>query len=362
MSWLLLVVGLVALVGGAEVLVRGASSLAVRTGLSPVVVGLTVVAFGTSTPELAVSLGAARRDQAGIALGNVVGSNIANVLLVLGVSALVGGSLIVAQKIVRIDVPLMIAASLVVLLLAADGRLGRPEGGLLLAGIVVYTVWTVRAARRSDEAEVDAEYDAEFGAPTQGPWWVDTLRVLGGVALLVVGAGWLVDGASDIARSFGVSDLVIGLTIVAIGTSAPELATSVVAALRGERDIAVGNVVGSNLFNLLMVLGATAVLAPGGLPVSSDARTLDLPVMAAVAVACLPVFASGHRLTRWEGGVFVAYYAAYLAFIVLDAAGSGLRDPFAVVMGVFVVPLTVLTLVVVGVRAWRDRGRIAPEA
>jgi cation:H+ antiporter len=362
MSWLLVVVGLVALVAGAEVLVRGASSLAVRTGLSPVVVGLTVVAFGTSTPELAVSIGAARSDQAGIAIGNVIGSNIANVLLVLGASAMVGGGLLVAQKIVRIDVPLMVAASVVVLLLALDGRLGTLEGAFLFAGIVAYTVWTVRAARRADGAEVEAEYAAEFGAPARGPAWIDIARVVGGIALLVAGAGWLVDGASDIARSLGVSDLVIGLTIVAIGTSAPELATSVVAAIRGERDIAVGNVVGSNLFNLLMVLGVTALLAPGGLPVSEAARTLDLPVMTAVAVACLPVFASGHRLKRWEGALFVAYYVAYLVFLALDATGSGLRDPFAIVMGVFVIPLTVLTLVVIGVQAWRDRGRVAPEA
>ncbi len=355
MTYLLLVVGFVVLVGGAEVLVRGASSLAVRTGLSPVVVGLTVVAFGTSAPELAVSVGAARSGQAGLAVGNVVGSNIANVLLVLGVSALVGGGLVVAQKVVRIDVPIMVVASVVVVLLALDGRISGAGGGVLVAGIVVYVIWTVAAALRGDDDAVVAEYEEAFGTPSRRPVALDLVQLVGGVLLLVLGSRWLVDSATDIAATLGVSDLVIGLTVVAFGTSAPELATSIVAALRGERDIAVGNVVGSNIFNLLSVLGVTAIVAPGGLPVSDEALRLDLPVMLAVAVACLPIFFSGYQISRWEGALFTVYYVAYLAFLVLDAMGSGLRDPFAIVMGFFVIPLTVITLGIVGVRAWRNR-------
>lgn len=353
MTYLLLVVGFVVLVGGAEVLVRGASSLAVRTGLSPVVVGLTIVAFGTSAPELAVSLGAARNDQAGLAIGNVVGSNIANVLLVLGISALVGGSLVVAQKVVRIDVPIMVIASLVVLVMALDGRIGTGEGAVLVVGIGAYVVWTVMAALRGDDDEVVAEYEEAFGTPTRGPVVVDVVQLVVGVALLLFGSRVLVTSASDIATALGVSDLVIGLTVVAFGTSAPELATSVVAAVRGERDIAVGNVVGSNIFNLLSVLGLTAVIAPGGLPVSDNALRLDLPIMVVVAVACLPIFFTGFEISRWEGTLFTAYYLAYIAFLVLDAIGSGLRDPFAVVMGTFVAPLTLLTVAVIGFREWR---------
>jgi cation:H+ antiporter len=351
---LLLVLGLVALVGGAEILVRGASAIAVRTGLSPVVVGLTVVAFGTSTPELAVSVGAARGDQAGLAVGNVVGSNIFNILAVLGLSAAIGGGLVVAQKIVRIDVPIMIAASVAVLLMSLNGVVGRLEGTVLFAALLVYVVWTVRAARR-EAAEVAAEYEEAFGGSPAGRWARDVAFVVGGVVLLVVGAQWLVDSASDIAGSLGVSELVIGLTVVAAGTSAPELATSVVAAVKGERDIAVGNAVGSNIFNLLAVLGLSAVVAPGGLPVSDDALRLDMPVMLAVAVACLPVFFNGFELKRWEGALFALYYVAYVTFLVLDQTGSGLRDPFAVVMLGFVVPLTVITLVVVTVRVVRAR-------
>ena len=352
MTYVLLVLGFVALVAGAEIMVRGASSIAVRTGLSPVVVGLTIVAFGTSTPEMAVSVGAARDGQAGLAIGNVVGSNIANVLLVLGVSAAIGGGLLVAQKIVRIDVPLMILASVVVIVMSLNGLIGRIEGGFLLLSVVAYTGWTVWVALR-ENADVEAEYDEAFGSTDPPKLWIDIASIVGGVLALVVGSGWLVDSASEIAESFGVSDLVIGLTVVAFGTSAPELATSVIAAIRGERDIAVGNVVGSNLFNLLAVLGITAVVAPGGLPVSDDALRLDLPIMLAVAVACLPVFFNGYELKRWEGSLFGVYYVAYLAFLVLDQTDSGLRDPFAVAMLGFVLPLTVITLVVVGVRALR---------
>jgi len=353
MTYLVLLIGLAALVAGAEVLVRGASAVAVRTGLSPTVVGLTVVAFGTSTPELAVSIGAARSGEAELAIGNVVGSNIFNVLVVLGVSAIIGGGLVVAQKIVRIDVPLMVGVSVLVIVMSLNGVLGRVEGIVLFAGILAYTVWTVRNSS-SDSPEVAAEYDEAFAKPTSRSPFLDVAFIIGGIALLVLGAQWMVNSASEIAGNLGVSDLVIGLTVVAIGTSAPELATSVVAALRGERDIAVGNVVGSNIFNILAVLGLSSIIAPGGLPVSDDALRLDLPIMLAVAVACLPVFFNGFELKRWEGALFVLYYVAYVAFLVLDQTGSGLRDPFAVAMVGFVLPLTALTLVVVTVRTVRQ--------
>ncbi len=354
MTYVVLVLGLVALIVGAELLVRGASAVAVRTGLSPIVIGLTVVAFGTSTPELAVSVGAGRGDQAGLAIGNVVGSNIFNVLAVLGVSAFVGGGLVVAQKIVRTDVPLMILASLGLLALAADGSLGRVDGLLLLAAIVGYTTWTVRTAR-SDSAAIAEEYDEAFGSPPRRPLVADVGLIVGGIALLVLGSEWMVGSASDIAADFGISDLVIGLTIVAAGTSAPELATSVVAAIRGERDIAVGNVVGSNLFNILAVLGVSSLVAPGGLPVSDAALRSDLPIMVAVAIACLPVFFNGYAVKRWEGAVFALYYLAYVAFLILDQTGSPFRDDYTVAMLGFVLPLTAITLVVVTVRAVRAR-------
>ncbi len=349
-------VGLVILVVGAELMVRGAARLAARTGLSSVVIGLTVVAFGTSTPELAVSVQAALNDKGDLTVGNVVGSNIANVLLILGLSAAVGGGLLVAQRVVRIDVPLMIAASVLTLVLALDDRIGRLEGSVMFALLIAYTVWTVRAARR-ENGEITAEYDEALEPERlrRTPVAVDLALVLGGLAGLVAGARWLVNGASTIAADLGASDLVIGLTVVAVGTSMPELATSVVAALRGERDIAVGNVVGSNLFNLLGVLGLTAAVSPSPIAIGAAAQSFDLPVMTAVAVACLPVFFSGYELRRWEGTLFVAYYVAYVTYLVLDATDHAALGPFAAAMTLFVLPLTAITLAVVAVRSWRRR-------
>jgi cation:H+ antiporter len=348
------VIGIVVLIGGAELLVRGASRLAARTGISPIVIGLTVVAFGTSAPELAVSLQSAWNDKTDLAIGNVVGSNIANVLLVLGLSALAGGGLVVAQRIVRIDVPLMVVASIAVWLMALDGELNRVDGIVLVAGLIVYTTWTVVVARRPDAA-AELEYDEalSFEKVRASSVWVDVGLVVVGLIGLVGGARLLVGGASDIARDLGVSDLVIGLTVVAVGTSMPEIATSVLAAMRGERDLAVGNAVGSNLFNLMSVLGLSAIISPSALTVSEGARSFDIPVMTAVAVACLPVFFNGYQLKRWEGAVFLGYYGAYVGYLLLDATEHTARGTYGDIMLLFVLPLTVLTLGVIAYNGWR---------
>jgi len=360
------VVGVVALVVGAESLVRGSSRLAARSGLSPVVIGLTVVAFGTSAPELAVSIGAAAGGESEIALGNVIGSNIANVLLVLGLSAVVGGGLVVAQRIVRVDVPIMIVMSALVLVLGLDGRIGRLDGGLFVAILIVYLVWTVRSAVGDQDTDEDhdgvadaaalaSEYSSALGREKirGSSLWRDLLYVVGGLALLVVGAQSLVTAATDIARALEISELVIGLTVVAVGTSLPEIATSVVAAARGQRDMAVGNAIGSNLFNILAVLGITGVVSP--VIVSSGARGFDLPFMLAVAVACLPIFADGFILRRWQGAVFLSYYVAYLVWLGLDAAEHDLQSAFSSLMLYFAVPLTALTVIVVAYRAIGQR-------
>jgi cation:H+ antiporter len=353
-----LIAGLVALVGGAEALVRGAARLAARTGLSSVVIGLTVVAFGTSAPELAVSIGDSIRGGEGagsIAIGNVVGSNIANVLLVLGLAASLGGALVVAQRIVRLDVPIMIGASVLVLVLALDGQLGRVEGAGLTLALLVYVSWTVIAARRDSTTDIAKEYDEALDPERLAatPVWSDIGFLLAGLALLVVGAQLLVSSASDIASELGVSDLLIGLTVVAIGTSLPEVATSVLAAVRGQRDLAVGNAIGSNIFNLLAVLGITALVSANPLPVAASSIQIDLPVMIAVAVACLPIFANGHVLMRWEGMLFLAFYAGYLLWLILDATEHGLREEYGFAMLYFVVPITALTLGLIAVRTWR---------
>lgn len=350
---LFLILGLALLVGGAEFLVRGASRLATAIGISPLVVGLTVVAFGTSSPELAVSVMSAYAGQADLALGNVVGSNIFNVLVILGLAALIV-PLVVAQQLIRFDVPVMIGVSFLLLLLSLDGNIGRLDGVLLFSGVVAYTVFLIRQSRRESSAEVKAEYEQEFGAKEEpGGWLKNTALMVVGLAGLMLGSKWLVDSAVTIAQSFGVSELIIGLTIVAAGTSMPEVATSVVAALRGERDIAVGNVVGSNIFNILCVLGLGSIVAPAGINVSSAALQFDIPVMIAIAVACLPVFFAGNEITRANGAVFLAYYAAYLVYLIFTATQHDALGTYQTALIYFALPLTVLTLIFITVMGFR---------
>ncbi|MBL9076309.1 MAG: calcium/sodium antiporter [Planctomycetes bacterium] len=350
-------VGLGLLVLGAEWLVRGAAKLASAAGVSSLVVGLTVVAFGTSSPEMAVSVKASWLGQADMAVGNVVGSNIFNVLFILGASAAIT-PLLVAQDLVRRDVPLMILLSAVVLLLSLDGGIGRIDGIVLVAGLIAYTVWIVRASRR-EQAEVVAEYEQEFAPKGKVSIPANLGFVVAGLALLVLGSRWLVDGAVEFAQWLGVSEVVVSLTIVAAGTSLPEVATSILAAIRGERDIAVGNVVGSNIFNLMGVLGLAGTVSPEGLPVAKAMAGFDLPVMIAVAVACLPIFARGRMIPRWEGVLFLLYYAAYTTYLVLDATKHEAKEGYARAMLWFVLPLTGLTLGILALRVWRGARQAA---
>jgi cation:H+ antiporter len=335
---LMLLVGVAALAGGGEVLVRGASGLARSFGIPPLVVGLTVVSFATSAPELAVTLQAAVGGNPGIAVGNVVGSNIANILLILGICAVVL-PLAVRVQMIRIDIPVMIVFAIGALLLTLDGSVGRLDGGLLVLALVVYVAVTVVVARRRQDDEVVPVGTRAVASP-----WLAVGLVLAGVALLVIGARLFVAGATDVASAFGVSDLVIGLTVVSVGTSLPELAASLVAALRGERDLAVGNVVGSCLFNVGAVLGLTGLLVSDGVPVAPAAVRLDIPVMVAVSLVLIPVAFTGLAVARWEGAMFTAYYAAYVAYVLLEATEHDAVAPFSGVMLSFVIPITVLWL------------------
>lgn len=353
---LLFAIGLATLVVGAKALVHGASRLALSLGISPLVVGLTIVAFGTSAPEAAVSVGAVLEGRSDIAFGNVIGSNVFNVLLILGLSALIAPLLVNAQ-LIRQEVPVMIGASLLLLVLALDGHIGRFESALLLVLLIGYTAFLVVQSRRETQATRD-EY-AEAVMRHDGwdrHWSVQGALVLAGLALLVLGSNWLVGAAVAFAKAFGVSELVIGLTIVAAGTSMPEVATSIAAALKGERDIAVGNVVGSNTFNIFGCLGLSGVVAADGLPVPAAALAFDVWVMLAVAFACLPVFLTGREIARWEGALFIGYYAAYTAFLILAARHHEALPVFSSVMLSFVVPLTIVTLLVSVLRTNRATG------
>jgi cation:H+ antiporter len=338
--------GLVLLVGGAEWLVRGASALARALGISPLVVGLTVVAFGTSAPELGVSITAALAGESDLALGNVVGSNIANILLILGMSAAVA-PLIVSRQLVRREVPLMVALSVGVTLLALDGQISRVDGALLTTGVVLYVVESIRESRR-EQAALVATGDVPPPVRSARALLLDALRMVTGLAVLMAGTHGVVGGATAMAAAMGVGELLIGLTIVALGTSLPEGATSIVATLRGERDLAVGNAVGSNILNLLAILGLTALVRPIGVP--EAVLAFDLPMMIAVAIACLPVFFTGGEIARWEGLVFLGYYVAYLLYLVLDATNHGALPTYHTMMVVFVAPLTGLTLAVLAAR------------
>lgn len=340
--------GLTILSIGAEALVRGASRLAAALGVSPLVIGLTIVAFGTSSPELAVSLQSALNGQSDLAIGNVVGSNILNVLLILGLSALIT-PLLVAQQLVRLDVPIMIGASILLWVLALNGAVSPWEGAALFAVMLAYLGFLLWQSQRERNAAVETEYAQEFTSPEPkniGRNLFNGALVIIGLGLLIGGSRLFVQGASDLARTFGLSELVIGLTIVALGTSLPEVAASLMAAFKGERDIAVGNVVGSNIFNLLTVLALTALIAPGGVPVSAGALNLDIPFMVAVAIACLPIFLTGHTIARWEGAIFLGYYAAYTTYLLLNAANHPNATQYFNFMLFFVAPLTVVTLLV----------------
>lgn len=334
--------GLVALVAGAELLVRGASRLALAWGVSPLVVGLTIVAFGTSAPEMTVSVAAVLDGRTDMAIGNAVGSNTFNVLFILGLAAIIT-PLAVHVQVIRQELPIMIGAAVLVLVLGQDGAIGLLDGALLAACLVGYTVFLIVQSRAETTT---AEGYSERPAGATRPW-LHMLQVAAGLVLLVAGSHALVSAAVSFARALEVSEVVIGLTILAAGTSLPEVAASVAAALKGQRDLAVGNVVGSCTFNLLGVIGlAGLAAAPTGLPVPDALLRFDAWVMLAALAACLPIFVSGREIARWEGVVFLLYYASYTAYLILQSQAHAALPAFSQVMMGFVIPLTVITLVV----------------
>lgn len=353
--------GLIILILGAELLVRGASRLAAAYGVPPLVIGLTIVAAGTASPEIAVSIQAASTGQGSLTLGNVLGSNIFNILFVLGVTALVA-PIVIAEQLIRLDAPIMVGVSVLVYGLASDGNLGVFDGMLLLAGLAGYTIFALRQSRKESK-KVQGEYAREFAEKEEHTLW-NTLKnlifILVGLGLLVLGARWLVDSAVAIATSIGVSELVIGLTIVAVGTSLPEVATSIIAGIKGESDIAVGNAVGSNIFNLLGVVGFSGVLAPGGIGVAEQVLRVDFLVMVFVALVCMPIFYVDNNVSRWEGTLLLSYYVLYTIYLLLLAAQSSML-PTVILFVSFYVPLTFIALIMITFRAaWLKRAARRP--
>ena len=337
--------GLVLLVAGAQLLVRCAEHIAAKLKVRPLLIGLTVVAMGSSAPQMTVSLQAAFNDTADIAVGSVIGSNTFNILVTLGLSALII-PLRVSRQLVRLDIPLMIFASAMVFTLALNHQLDRQDGVLLLGGLLIYLLLLLHQSRHSGH-----HHPHHDRTPTS---WLRTLILMGCALLLLGVAGHLLLGAAlEVASELGLSERVIGLTIVAVCTSLPELATSLIAAFRGQREIAVGNVIGSNVFNLLGVLGLTALLAPSPLSVSPNALAFDLPVMLGVAVLCLPVFYSGYRITRLEGLLFLGLYLAYGLHVVSFTTGMPLASKLEHLMLIYVLPALLVFVLLSALRAWR---------
>jgi cation:H+ antiporter len=349
-TFLTLVAGLVLLVIGAEFLVKGASKVAAILQIPPLIIGLTIVAYGTSAPEMSVSIMSSFSEQgADIAIGNVVGSNICNILLVLGLSSVVA-PLVVTKQIIRSDVPIMIGVSLLLFVFALDGKLSRVDSIILFIGGILYTLSLIYQSNKQGPEQDEFAQEYSFsGEVTPAVWLKNIVFIIGGTWLLILGSNWLVDSAVTIAEFFDVSKLLIGLTIIAIGTSLPELATSVVASFRGERDIAVGNVLGSNIFNILAVLGIAGTIAPEGINVSPAVINFSAPVAIAVAFVCLPIFYSGRRIDRWEGVLFLFYYLAYNGYLILDAIDHPILPLYITIMLAVVIPLTVIAIITMAI-------------
>lgn len=342
---LFVVAGLALLTFGGEALVRGASTIATKLGVSPLVIGLVVVSAATSAPEFAVTIGAVSSGEPDLAIGNVVGSNIANILLILGVAALIS-PLVIKRQLVRFDIPVMLGLTALLVLFSLDGRISPLDGGILFTLLAIHTLISIIMGKRATKLKDYSPAELPLNAKPVNTWIASALVALG-VALLVFGSQLLVSGAVNIATAIGVSSLVIGLTVVAIGTSLPELATSIVAIVRGETDMAVGNVVGSNIFNIGFVLGLPAIIFGNGLPVLDSVVAIDAPLMLAAAVALLPIAFTGFKVARWEGGLFLALYCAYLVYLVLDNTGHDASEGFTSAMIWLVAPLLLATLIAV---------------
>lgn len=357
---ILFIAGLIALIGGAELFLKGVDRFGIKWGISPLIMGLTVVAFATGAPELAISLQAAVNGSADLVLGNIIGSNIANILLILGICTLVK-PLAITLRVVRIDVPIVIGASILLYILAMDGELTTLDGVWLVLGLIVYSVFTFFQIKR-ERGDNSPEERSKEEIESLASGWFFYIKNLGflaiGLTFIVLGSSWMVDSAVQIATILGLSELVIGLTIVSIGTSLPEVATSVATIRKGNADMAVANVLGSNLYNIFLTMGLTLVIAPGILAVSDAALALDLPFMVAVSIACIPIFVAGFNLTLSDGIIFLLYYSMYLTYLVLDAINSPYENMMETLVLWVVLPLTLLYMIVRVIIHRRDLKRL----
>ena len=348
MTVLLFIIGLVTLIGGAELFLKSVDKFGLAWSVSPVVMGLTVVAFATGAPELAISLQAAADGRPDLVLGNILGSNVANILLILGIAGLVK-PLNITNRIIKIDVPMVIGASALLYILALDGLLTLTDGLIIFGALIAYSIFMYSQIKKDRQANKNKSADEKpkLDEPVTNFFYGKYIfLLLVGLVLIVMGSRWMVDSAVEIAELLGISELIIGLTIVSLGTSLPEVATSLSAVRKGDSDTAVANVMGSNLYNILLTLSLTIIVAPGALDVSVDAINLDLPFMVIVACACMPLFWPAKELTRPVAAGFLLYYVLYIGYLVLLAIGHPFQETMEWGMLWIVIPVTVILIVI----------------
>jgi cation:H+ antiporter len=344
---LVMLFSLILMVFGAELLVLGASRLAAMFGVSELVIGLTIVAVGTSAPELVVSIQGLLTNHSDLVVGNCIGSNIFNILFIIGLCAAIA-PLVVVRQLIRLDVPIMIGGNLLFLLLSIDGKIDRFDGLILLAGFAVYYWFVVSKSLKENSsiAENNQQTSSNVGSSKLFAILKQIVLITFGLILCIVSAGWLIDASVKLARILGVGELVIGLTVLSAGTSLPEIATSIVATVRGKRDIAIGNVIGSCIFNVLGVIGLASLIPSEGIQIAPSVLRFDLPVMIVTSLACLPIFFTDYKISRWEGLLFLFYYGAYTSYLLLEAHQHDALPMFSTVMLWFVIPLSSITLLV----------------
>ncbi|MBP9709022.1 MAG: calcium/sodium antiporter [Oligoflexales bacterium] len=343
---LFLVFGLIALIIGAEFLIKGASGLALSLGISPLIVGLTVVALGTSAPELVVSIKATLIGNSNIAIANVVGSNIFNVLFVLGLCA-IASPLLVRSQLVKLDLPIMVLASFLCLVFALDGALSFIEGAFFCTIIVTYTYLLINKSRHESKKTKEELLSTKNHTGSPKPQILKNILSLSfGLAIMLLGGDYFVEGAIQLAKYLGFSDTIIGLTVVAIGTSLPEVVASLMATIKGERDLAIGNVVGSNIYNIFLILGLSSMLSNEGLTVSQELINFDIPVMIAASIACLPIFA-GLKMRRWEGLMFFSGFVVYTTYLILKSTHHSMFNNYNQALQYLIVPTFILVFLAI---------------
>jgi len=339
------ILGLIALIWGAEILVRSSSKLAASLGVSKLVIGLTVVAFGTSAPELAVGIEAGQMNQPDILMGNVIGSNLTNTLLILGLASLII-PLEVHKNLIRFDLPVMITSTLLLILLSLNNIITFWECAFLFLCLLIYLYALVRF---SGKTRLTEEETVKAGSP-----WKSGLLSIVGLVMLIFGARWMVGSATIFAEKAGVSELLIGLTIVAVGTSLPEIVTSILAAVRGEKDLAVGSIVGSNILNILSVIGISGLFI-SGIPVQDSLLQVEYIILMAVSVLCFPIFFTGRRIKRIEGAIFLSSYILYLFYLYLDSIASSFLPSFVQWVLFGFVPVVVLYVIVALINEFKTK-------